>query len=119
MSTGGADGQAPLATATTPAVPAAGAQVLPLAVIDQCVGGRVLVVMKSNKEVEGTLLGLDEFVNLVLEDVVEYESPTNNAVGNVNGNVDGSKVVEVARRTQLLLNGNNIAMLVPGGRQTL
>ena len=39
--------------------------------IDRAVGSKVWVVMKNNKEVEGTLVGLDEFVNLVMEDVVE------------------------------------------------
>jgi len=60
----------------SPAPPAADRQqplqtVLPLAAIDQAIGSRILVVMKSNKELEGTLVGLDEFVNLVLENVVE------------------------------------------------
>ena len=62
------------AAAAAPAAPAGGGGggvVLPQSVLASSVGARILVVMKSNKEVEGTLVGLDEFVNLVLEDVVE------------------------------------------------
>jgi len=28
--------------------------------------------LKGEKEIEGTLLGFDDFVNMVLEDVTEY-----------------------------------------------
>ena len=30
--------------------------------------------MKNNKEIVGTLLGFDDFINMVLEDVAEYET---------------------------------------------
>lgn len=39
--------------------------------IDKCVGSRIWVVMKGDKEFAGTLLGFDDYVNMVLEDVVE------------------------------------------------
>lgn len=56
--------------------------------------------MKNDREFTGTLLGFDDFVNMVLEDVVEYElTPT------------GRKKTQLA---QTLLNGNNICMLIPG-----
>ncbi|KAB7494419.1 U6 snRNA-associated Sm-like protein LSm5, partial [Armadillidium nasatum] len=44
--------------------------------IDQnkCIGSRIHIIMKSDKEIVGTLLGFDDFVNMVLEDVTEYES---------------------------------------------
>jgi U6 snRNA-associated Sm-like protein LSm5 len=35
------------------------------------VGSRLWVVMKSEKEFVGTLLGFDDYVNMVLEDVTE------------------------------------------------
>ena len=57
--------------------------------------------VKNDKEVVGTLLGFDDFVNMVLDDVVEYESTS-----------EGRRVT---RLDQILLNGNNITMLVPGG----
>ena len=43
-------------------------------------------------------MGFDDFVNMVLEDVTEYQP-------------DGTKVP----RKKILLNGNSICMLVPGG----
>ncbi|KAB7503101.1 U6 snRNA-associated Sm-like protein LSm5 [Armadillidium nasatum] len=36
--------------------------------------GFIIIIMKSDKEIVGTLLGFDDFVNMVLEDVTEYES---------------------------------------------
>ena len=43
----------------------------PLELVDKCIGSKVHVVMKSDKEIVGTLLGFDDFVNMVLEDVTE------------------------------------------------
>jgi len=57
--------------------------------------------MKNDKEIVGTLLGFDDFVNMVLEDVTEFESTP-----------EGRRVTRLDR---ILLNGNNITMLVPGG----
>ncbi|KAJ2059254.1 RNA-binding protein lsm5 [Coemansia sp. S2] len=76
-------------------------QLLPLELIDKCIGSRIWVMMKSEKEFVGTLLGFDDYVNMVLEDVTEYE--TMGATKKVN------------QLDQILLNGNNICMLVPGG----
>ena len=45
---------------------------LPLAMIDSCIGGRLWVIMKGDKELVGTLRGFDDYVNMVLEDVIEY-----------------------------------------------
>jgi U6 snRNA-associated Sm-like protein LSm5 len=56
--------------------------------------------MKNDREFTGTLLGFDDFVNMVLEDVTEYEITPK-----------GRKSTKLA---QTLLNGNNICMLVPG-----
>mmetsp|Transcript_15924 Transcript_15924/g.25979 ORF Transcript_15924/g.25979 Transcript_15924/m.25979 type:complete len:86 (+) Transcript_15924:66-323(+) len=78
-----------------------GTQLLPLELIDKCIGSRIWVIMKGDKELVGTLRGIDEFVNMVLEDVVEYEiTPKGKTKSNL---------------PQILLNGNNIALLVPGG----
>ncbi|KIY70995.1 Sm-like ribonucleo protein [Cylindrobasidium torrendii FP15055 ss-10] len=76
-------------------------QILPLELIDRCIGSRIWVIMKSEREFTGKLLGFDDFVNMVLEDVTEFERlPT--------GELKTSKLA------QTLLNGNNICMLVPG-----
>ncbi|KAL7751034.1 RNA-binding protein lsm5 [Sorochytrium milnesiophthora] len=86
-------------TTTTP--PAAVSQLLPLELIDKCIGSRIWVVMRSEKEFAGTLVGFDDFVNMVLEDVTEFETTK-----------DGVQKTSISR---MLLNGNNIVMLIPGG----
>ena len=56
----------------------------------------------GDKELVGTLRGFDVFVNMVLEQVETYESTP-----------EGTRVTKL---DQILLNGNNIAILVPGGK---
>jgi len=77
-------------------------RLLPLELVDKCIGSKIWVLMKdSNTELTGTLRGFDDFVNMVLEDVKEIRIR------------DGErKVVELE---SILLNGNNVAILVPGG----
>ncbi|KAF7785068.1 hypothetical protein Agabi119p4_1233 [Agaricus bisporus var. burnettii] len=75
-------------------------QILPLELIDRCIGSKIWVVMKNDREFSGTLLGFDDFVNMVLEDVIEYETTP-----------EGKKETKLS---QTLLNGNNICMLIPG-----
>lgn len=77
-------------------------QILPSELIDRCVGSKIWVIMRGDKEIVGTLRGFDVFVNMVLEDVTEYEITP-----------EGKKATHLK---QILLNGNNIAVLVPGGR---
>ena len=60
--------------------------------------------MKGDKEIVGTLRGFDDYVNMVLDDVEEYEiTPEGRSV---------------TRLDQILLNGNNVCLLVPGGDQS-
>ena len=75
---------------------------MPSELIDRCIGSKIWVVMKSDKELVGTLRGFDVYVNMVLEDGDEYES-----------SAEGAKITHM---DHILLNGNNIAVLVPGGR---
>lgn len=49
------------------------ARIQPLALIDKCIGSKLWVLMKNDKELVGTLLGFDEYVNIVMEDVTEIE----------------------------------------------
>ncbi|KAG1675576.1 hypothetical protein FOA52_014164 [Chlamydomonas sp. UWO 241] len=72
---------------------------LPSELIDRCIGSRIWVVMKGDKEIIGTLRGFDVYVNMVLEDVTEIETTP-----------EGPKTTHL---DQILLNGNNIAVLVP------
>jgi len=44
---------------------------LPSELVDKCVGSRIWVIMKGDKELVGTLRGFDVYVNMVLEDVIE------------------------------------------------
>jgi len=76
-------------------------QILPLECIDKCIGSRMWVIMRGDKELVGTLRGFDDYVNMVLEDVTEYEITS-----------EGKRVTKL---DQILLNGNNVALLVPGG----
>ncbi|KAH7624950.1 hypothetical protein Ndes2526B_g00323 [Nannochloris sp. 'desiccata'] len=76
---------------------------LPSELIDRCIGSKIWVLMRGDKEIVGTLRGFDVYVNMVLEDVTEYQITA-----------DGKKIE--TNLDQILLNGNNIAVLVPGGR---
>ncbi|KAF9897526.1 RNA-binding protein lsm5 [Lobosporangium transversale] len=84
---------------TAPAV--ASIHQLPLELIDSCIGSKIWVIMKSEKEFTGTLKLFDDYVNMVLEDVTEYENTP-----------EGMKTTKLE---QILLNGNHICMLIPGG----
>ncbi|KAH7517515.1 hypothetical protein FEM48_Zijuj09G0073000 [Ziziphus jujuba var. spinosa] len=46
-------------------------QLLPSELIDRCIGSKIWVIMKGDKELVGTLRGFDVYVNMVLEDVTE------------------------------------------------
>ncbi|CAG8624951.1 9537_t:CDS:2 [Ambispora gerdemannii] len=82
-------------------------QLLPLELIDKCIGSKIWVIMKSEKEFTGILRGFDDYPfpiklqDMVLEDVIEYENTP-----------EGRKTTKLE---QILLNGNNITMLIPGG----
>ncbi|KAM0225111.1 hypothetical protein ACHAQD_001911 [Fusarium lateritium] len=69
-------------------------QLLPLELIDKCVGSRIWVIMKGDKEFSGTLVGFDDYVNMVLEDVTEFDYSGNHT-----------------KLPKILLNGNNICMV--------
>ncbi|KAA8580527.1 hypothetical protein FQN60_013485 [Etheostoma spectabile] len=81
-------------------------QLLPLELVDKCIGSRIHIVMKTDKEIVGTLLGFDDFVicvlhsdlvDMVLEDVTEFEITP-----------EGRRITKL---DQILLNGNNITMV--------
>jgi U6 snRNA-associated Sm-like protein LSm5 len=44
---------------------------MPSELIDRCIGSKIWVIMKGDKELVGTLRGFDVYVNMVLEDVTE------------------------------------------------
>nr|CCA22134.1 conserved hypothetical protein [Albugo laibachii Nc14] len=57
--------------------------------------------MQGDKEFVGTLRGFDDYVNMVLDDVTEFELTPS-----------GKRQIAL---DQVLLNGNNVCMLIPGG----
>lgn len=65
--------------------------------VDKCIGSRIHIIMKNDKEIVGTLLGFDDFVNMLLEDVTEYEATP-----------EGKRITKL---DNILLNGNNITMV--------
>ncbi|NXA64640.1 LSM5 protein, partial [Mohoua ochrocephala] len=67
--------------------------------VDKCIGSRIHIVMKSDKEIVGTLLGFDDFVSILWW---KFKAIT----------PEGRRITKL---DQILLNGNNITMLVPGG----
>ena len=69
-----------------------------LELVDKAIGSRLHIIMKNDKEIVGTLKGFDDFVNMVLEDVTEFESTP-----------EGKRVTKL---DQILLNGNNITMVI-------
>ncbi|VDP96480.1 unnamed protein product [Trichobilharzia regenti] len=78
-----------------------GPHLLPLELVDKCIGSRIHIIMKNDKEMVGTLLGFDGYVNMVLVDVTEFEFTS-----------QGKRITKLSH---ILLNGSNIAMMVPGG----
>ncbi|KIR27249.1 U6 snRNA-associated Sm-like protein LSm5 [Cryptococcus deuterogattii LA55] len=46
--------------------------ILPLELVDRCIGSPIWVLMKNEREFTGTLMGFDDYVNMVLKDVKEY-----------------------------------------------
>lgn len=57
------------------------------------------IITKQDREFVGTLTGFDVYVNMVLEDVTEFQTT--------------AEGVRKTKLPQILLNGNNIAMIVP------
>lgn len=75
-------------------------QVLPLEVIDRSIGKKVRILMTSDKEFRGTLIGFDDYVNMVLEDVTVVTD---------NNDKDEQDVIV----KKMLLNGGQVAMIIP------
>jgi U6 snRNA-associated Sm-like protein LSm5 len=85
--------------------------------------------MKSDKEIVGTLLGFDDYVNMVLEDVTElYVGLAGMGISVVTSIARTNAIIclfdhrseqtsegqKVTKLNQILLNGNNIAMVWRG-----
>ena len=79
-------------------------RILPLELIDKAIGSQIWILMRGSKEVVGTLRGFDDYVNLVLDDAIEYTPDPN----------DRTNIITKKLDAEILLNGNQIAILVPG-----
>ncbi|CAF1386819.1 unnamed protein product [Rotaria sordida] len=84
---------------TTQTTVSASPIVIPSAAIIQLLS---LELIDKYKEIVGTLFGFDDYVNMVLEDITEFETLPDG----------GSRITKL---DQILLNGNHVAMLVLGG----
>lgn len=82
--------------------------ILPMEVVDKCLGRTLWVIMKNDKEFYGTLKGFDEFNNMVLTDVKEYEDAGTGA---------DRKLIQTM--DTILLNGAHICLMVPGENEAL
>ncbi|KAF8820523.1 putative small nuclear ribonucleoprotein E [Cardiosporidium cionae] len=98
-----------------------GPSYLPLALVDKCIGSRIWIIMKGDKELVGTLRGFDDYVNMTISSCMIVTEPalfscTCNAVLD---DVDEYTFTPEGRKCThlrtILLNGNNITMLIPGG----
>lgn len=72
-------------------------KILPLEVIDRAIGKQITVLMQNDKEFSGTLIGFDDFVNMVMVNVQEVDNT-------------GSKGEPIKK---MLLNGGHISMIIP------
>jgi len=69
-------------------------EILPLELVDKAIGSQVRILLINDREFEGTLVGFDEFVNVILSDVTETGP-------------EGT-----IHRDEMLLTGTTIAMFV-------
>ncbi|KAF2195979.1 small nuclear ribonucleoprotein [Delitschia confertaspora ATCC 74209] len=72
-------------------------RLLPLELIDKCIGSKIWVITSDSREFVGTLAFFDDYVNMVLEDAVEFDY--------------GQQI----KSPKVLVNGHKICMLIPGG----
>mmetsp|Transcript_27334 Transcript_27334/g.41360 ORF Transcript_27334/g.41360 Transcript_27334/m.41360 type:complete len:96 (+) Transcript_27334:158-445(+) len=79
-------------------------KILPLELIDKAIGSKIWILMRGKTEVVGILRGFDDYVNLVLDDAIEYTPDTRTG-----------DITRTELNSEILLNGNQIAVLVPGG----
>mmetsp|Transcript_51061 Transcript_51061/g.94581 ORF Transcript_51061/g.94581 Transcript_51061/m.94581 type:complete len:88 (-) Transcript_51061:840-1103(-) len=82
-------------------------RILPLELIDKAIGSPIWIIMRGSTEITGTLRGFDDFVNVVIDDAVEYSPDPR----------DPSRIVKTEIGGEILLNGNHVAVMVPGGKK--
>ena len=68
---------------------------MPLSLLEKSVSKKVSLLLKDNRVLEGTLIGYDDYLNMVLEDTQE-----------TNGD-------QVKRLGTFILRGNNVVSIKP------
>ncbi|EMR73773.1 Small nuclear ribonucleoprotein, LSM family [Thermoplasmatales archaeon SCGC AB-539-N05] len=56
---------------------------LPLDVLEKSVNGKLSLLLKDGRTIEGKLSGYDEYMNLVMEDVEENKNETKRRIGTI------------------------------------
>ena len=56
---------------------------LPLDVLEKSVNGKLFLLLKDGRTIEGKLSGYDEYMNLVMEDVEENKNETKRRIGTI------------------------------------
>jgi small nuclear ribonucleoprotein len=69
--------------------------VMPLSLLEKSMNKKVLLLLKDSRLLEGTLVGFDDYLNMVLEDTEET-------------NAD-----QVKRLGTVILRGNNVVSISP------
>jgi small nuclear ribonucleoprotein len=69
--------------------------VMPLSLLEKSMNRKVLLLLKDSRLLEGTLVGFDDYLNMVLEDTEET-------------NAD-----QVKRLGTVILRGNNVVSISP------
>lgn len=82
--------------------------IFPLEVIDKTINQPVWIILQSNREFTGTLVGFDDYVNVIIENATEWI---------INDDNKSEKVLQ--HNGRMLLSGNNIVMLIPGGKKDI
>ncbi len=67
---------------------------LPLDTLEKSVNQKLLLLLKDSRSIKGKLLGFDEYMNLVLDDVEEAKGETKRRLGKII--LRGSNVVSIS-----------------------
>ena len=84
-------------------------QLMPLELVDKCIGSRIHIIMRNDKEIVGTLLGFDDFVNMVSFHCLEktHYSASPSFLHFQNFENRAKKVVMTKKLVILTKNGNS------------
>ena len=67
---------------------------LPLDLLEKSVNQKLLLLLKDGRNIEGKLLGFDEYMNLVLDEVEELKEENKRRLGKII--LRGSNVVSIS-----------------------